>query len=281
MISLIVCSINSAILQQLKTNVAKTIGCEFEIIVVDNKQNEFSIFTAYNFGAFKARYEILCFVHEDIEFFSYNWGNVITHIFTTDKGVGLIGACGGIVKTELPTSWVDMPSKYYVSGLVEEKPLKIESSYNEYKEVVVIDGLFMATTKPIWKVFPFPKRDGFHGYDLYYSLGIGTFKKIVVVKGIKIIHHSRGSFSRKWFDVTLDVHKEFAESLPRSTATDKVMFSEIYALNAFKFIYHLHNSTLTFFKQAKLIKSYILLNRNINLKSKIKAIYYWTRLSRL
>ena len=66
MISLIICSRTADISDELKQNIATTIGCEYELCVIDNSRNEYSIFTAYNEGVRRAKGDILCFMHDDI-----------------------------------------------------------------------------------------------------------------------------------------------------------------------------------------------------------------------
>jgi glycosyltransferase involved in cell wall biosynthesis len=70
MISIIICSRNLGIDPKLSTNITSTIGCEYELIVIDNSQNKYSIFQAYNIGIEKSTSEIICFVHEDVLFHS-------------------------------------------------------------------------------------------------------------------------------------------------------------------------------------------------------------------
>ena len=66
MISIIICSRTPDISQELKQNIGTTIGCDYELVVVDNSSNDHSIFSAYNEGAEKAKSELLCFMHEDV-----------------------------------------------------------------------------------------------------------------------------------------------------------------------------------------------------------------------
>ena len=66
MISCIICSRRSDISAELKENIASTIGCEYELVAIDNSKKEYSIFSAYNEGVRRANGEILCFMHEDI-----------------------------------------------------------------------------------------------------------------------------------------------------------------------------------------------------------------------
>ena len=55
MLSLIICSRHSDISDKLKDNIQKTIIAEYELIVIDNSKNKYSIFSAYNEGVKKAR----------------------------------------------------------------------------------------------------------------------------------------------------------------------------------------------------------------------------------
>ncbi len=66
MISLIICSRKSDISNSLKENIERTIGTDYELIVIDNSTNKYSIFSAYNEGVRRSKGDILCFMHEDI-----------------------------------------------------------------------------------------------------------------------------------------------------------------------------------------------------------------------
>ncbi|MGB3132870.1 MAG: glycosyltransferase, partial [Saprospiraceae bacterium] len=74
MISIITCSRAKDISTELRKNIVQTIGIEHEIIVFDNSANKHSIFQAYNIGASRAKYEILCFVHDDLFYMTQDWG---------------------------------------------------------------------------------------------------------------------------------------------------------------------------------------------------------------
>ena len=74
LISLIICSRKADISEELKQNIAETIGCEYELCVIDNSRNEYSIFSAYNEGVRRAKGDILCFMHEDVLFRTNKWG---------------------------------------------------------------------------------------------------------------------------------------------------------------------------------------------------------------
>ena len=93
MISLIICSRQPDIPQSLKENIAETIGVEYELVVIDNSKNQYSIFQAYNEGVRRAKLSYLCFMHDDILYHSPDWGKKVVEHFE-DKRVGAIGVVG-------------------------------------------------------------------------------------------------------------------------------------------------------------------------------------------
>lgn len=95
MISIIICSRKADISRELKDNIAATIGCEYELCVIDNSRNDYNIFTAYNEGVRRAKGDILCFMHEDILFHSEKWGTIVEEFFLEHAEAGLLGVIGG------------------------------------------------------------------------------------------------------------------------------------------------------------------------------------------
>ena len=77
MLSIVICSVLPERLLQISQNIHDTIGVEYEIIAIDNKEKKWPIARAYNEGACQARYPFLFFVHEDVKFHSQDWGSVI------------------------------------------------------------------------------------------------------------------------------------------------------------------------------------------------------------
>ena len=87
MISIIICSRRPDISASLRENIMETIGVEYEIIAVDNSNNEYSIVSAYNKRYSRSRFPFLCFLHEDVLFRIKDWGiNLVNHL--ADKKVG-------------------------------------------------------------------------------------------------------------------------------------------------------------------------------------------------
>ena len=97
MISIIICSRNKFLNDILAKNIQDTIGVVYEIILIDNSDNIYSIFSAYNEGINRSQYPYICFIHEDIMFRTSRWGNLICESFKSDQTIGMIGVIGSSV----------------------------------------------------------------------------------------------------------------------------------------------------------------------------------------
>ncbi|MEO8255383.1 MAG: glycosyltransferase, partial [Flavobacterium sp.] len=149
MISIIICSRTNKITNDLVQNIQQTIGSEYELIVIDNSQNRYSIFEAYNLGINKSKGDILCFIHDDISVVTQNWGQILHSIFDKNEKIGLIGIAGSKSKTRMPSAWWDCHQKDLYLNIVQhlvnkEKEHWVEGfKNNAIEEVVAIDGVFM------------------------------------------------------------------------------------------------------------------------------------------
>ena len=104
MLSIVICSKNKLLSNEFVDNIRNTVGVEYEIIHIDNSENKFTIFSAYNLGFYKSKYQYLCFVHDDVFFHSQNWGQrVIAHL--QDPKTGILGLAGGDLVSRVPASW--------------------------------------------------------------------------------------------------------------------------------------------------------------------------------
>ena len=81
MISIIICNRKKVLDPKLENNIKSTIGIEYEIINIDNSDNRYNIFQAYNKGIQKSKYPYICFMHDDILYHTVNWGkNIIDYL---------------------------------------------------------------------------------------------------------------------------------------------------------------------------------------------------------
>lgn len=228
MISIIISSINEVLLENVKINVAETIGLEHEIIAIDNSKGEKGICEVYNLGASLAKYDILCFMHEDIEIKTEHWGAIVAEIFNKQKP-GLLGIAGSTYKSATPSGWfppaefgtkswrinIEQDSKY------EDRP-KQHDYYNpnheSLSEVACVDGVWFCTTKTIALATKFDEKllKGFHGYDIDFSLNVGQKHKILVTYDILLYHASEGNFNSDWLREAIKVQHKWDYLLPKN-----------------------------------------------------------------
>lgn len=223
MISFIICSTTSCVNPSLIQNINNACSIEKEIILLDNSNNDYSIFSAYNEGVKKAKYDYLCFIHEDIVFKSDNVGDIIVHTFNNNPNVGLIGVVGAKVLPRMPFGWWAAGSKYKV-GTVREYPKKhkrdwkVGIGYGKIPilyEAVVCDGLFLCIRKKVFDNISWDDKTykGFHCYDMDICMAIiAQGMKIVIAENLLIDHYSFGNptesfacacslFNTKWYAV--------------------------------------------------------------------------------
>ena len=228
MISIIICSRKADIPQELKDNIAATIGCEYELCVIDNSRNEYNIFTAYNEGVRRSKGEILCFMHEDIVFHSNKWGKIIEDIYKLEEKYGVIGVIGGQFFPKTPTSYWEggCGIGQIIQGTMEHGKYKtwmngkaVETGDAKYAlvDAVAVDGLWMCAPKRLFDEgvirWDSDNFDSYHCYDM--DIGMQTIQAgyhVAVVGGIVIEHQSFGNTdmnyciqSQKLFDKWKDV----------------------------------------------------------------------------
>lgn len=224
MISIIICSINKTFAQQVQQNIAATIGVEWEAIVIDNTIAPKSITQVYNEGAAKARYDIVCFAHEDILFQTQNWGNKITDAFAADQNLGLIGVAGCKYKSKTPAGWFTGIKQFDCGNIKHFNRDNItETLYfnpqpgSLQQQVVVVDGVFLCSPKRVWQQIQFDETllKGFHLYDIDYSVRVAAKYTAMVTFEIDILHITKGNhFDNRWLNYTLIWHTHKKNQLP-------------------------------------------------------------------
>ena len=226
MISIIVCSANEDRLQQLKTNVAATVGLPYEFIGIDNSQAQQSLAAVYNYAGLKAKFDTLCFIHEDVILHTINWGRGLVQLFN-DGITGLVGISGAIYKSAFPGTWSTCDPSLYRTNSIQHfagKSKPIATNTNNRKlyaaQVAVIDGVFMATTKKIFEQYRFDEQllKGFHGYDIDYALQVSRQYKVKVTYGLLLEHLSEGKLSQAWLSDSIAIHKKWKAHLPVDVA---------------------------------------------------------------
>jgi hypothetical protein len=226
MISLIICSRNSEISPLLKKNITETIGVGYEVIIIDNSQNKYSIFQAYNEGVRKSIFPYLCFMHEDILFHTKDWGCKVIEHFKNPQ-VGLIGVVGGHYMPQCPASWwsTQYNSGQFIQGFYDKHKYNTETiSCSRYKKpnetslnVAAVDGFWFCIPRKLFSVVKFDEETfkEFHFYDTDICFQIiNQNKEVRVVFDILIEHSSRGTQNGAFLEQRVICYNKWAHFLP-------------------------------------------------------------------
>lgn len=225
MISIIICSISPEFLGQVKENISDTIGLEYELLVWDNRQANIGLCEVYNRMAGQAKFEFICFLHEDIYFERTGWGIDLISLFNSRNELGVIGVAGSKYKSAAYSGWYTGIGDFDCADLVHIERGKVRHIYlkpdidhnTHYEDVVCIDGVFICCRKEIWQKIRFNDNDlkGFHYYDLDFSLRASQICSVSVLYNLKLVHVTNGGdFGDKWVVTTFHFHKYFLNRLP-------------------------------------------------------------------
>lgn len=224
MISVIICSINKGFALQVKKSIEATIGVTWESIVIDNTEFPQSLTQVYNIGASRSKYDLLCFMHEDIIFQTQNWGTKLLEYFANDNSLGLVGVAGSKYKSKTPAGWysslaeLDCCNITHINTENEEQKIYFNPLPGSLiQPVVVLDGVFLCCPKKVWQDVKFDDilLKNFHLYDIDFSVRVAGKYKVIVTFEIDILHITKGGhYGNKWLEETLLWHKERKAALP-------------------------------------------------------------------
>ena len=234
MISLITCSIKPDICRRMLDSVSSTIGIEYETIVYDNREKNNGICKAYNEAASNATGDYLCFVHEDIEIKTKNWGKDLIEFVSDNPDCGVIGLAGGYYAPRNFSGWgVDLKAisvKIFnpVSSDNREWTCHYFNPYEDvFSKVICIDGLFLFVKREIWQENKFDERiQGFHFYDLDFSFAIAQKYQNYVYFGMDVYHYSGGSKDKTYCENMYEFQKKWKNNLPYFLPGYEVSFRE-------------------------------------------------------
>ena len=223
MLSIIIASVDKVQLQNISENIAATVGVPYEIIATENSGAQKGICQIYNEGIDKAKYDILCFIHEDIHIKTDGWGNILATLFT-DPQLGLVGVAGAAYLPISPSTGGGVNSNAVYMNILQSFKFQDKETVHDYlnprneklSEVAYVDGVWLCTTKKVAAQFKFDVETcpGFHGYDVDFSLAVGTKYKVAVTFEILINHFSEGNFDRTWMEDNIRVFSKWNSRLP-------------------------------------------------------------------
>ncbi|MEO7922237.1 MAG: glycosyltransferase [Chitinophagaceae bacterium] len=223
MISIVICSVNTGNLSEVNKSISTTIGIEYELLIWDNQRENKGLCEVYNMMAEKARFDYVCFLHEDIIFETNNWGIRLVDIFSKQPTTGVIGVAGSKYKSIAFSGWYTGIKEFDCANITHRFSYGDELIYlrpvdnNEQEEVVCLDGVFICARKKIWDTIRFDqeKLPGFHFYDIDFSTRAAAICAIVVTYEIGLIHITKGGdFGDNWVKVAISYHLAMKKQLP-------------------------------------------------------------------
>ncbi|MEJ7663695.1 MAG: glycosyltransferase [Hymenobacter sp.] len=162
---------------------------------------KYGICEAYNKGAARSKYSIVCFMHEDIYFHTLNWGQLVVEILADEK-IGVLGVAGGTYVADAPGSWNSCGSEYIVMQIQHTvngrtQLDRLVPEHGNLFPVAAVDGVWMCCRKAVWQDSPFDATvfPGFHFYDVDFCTRIFPTHQICVTTAVLIEHFSRGSYT--------------------------------------------------------------------------------------
>lgn len=160
-------------------------GCSFEIIIVDNGSTDVTqqtftvgagfkpaltyirntenlgVAKALNLGAESAKYDILCFMHNDVFIYKKKWVSEICKFIFNIPTPGVVGLFGAKTIRE--------DASFRGKSIVYAK--RVSAKSKPFEKVAVVDGLLMAMKKTVFKnVGGFCEDFYVHYYDKDISL---------------------------------------------------------------------------------------------------------------
>ncbi len=221
MISIITCHYNDKNYLEFEESIKNTIGTDYEIVKIDNKESTTFLTRAYNDGVSAAKGDILVFAHEDILFNTQNWGIVLEEKLKDD--VGILGVAGTNLLFQNSQWWFSGAD--YCYGKVVHSPergVRARTVFSEAvgeHEVVVVDGVFMACRKSTIDNYSLSfdeTFDNYHFYDISFCLEASLKGlKNIVTYGIEIDHKSIGETGAEWNHYRSVFIRKYIDKLPR------------------------------------------------------------------
>ena len=281
MLSIIVSSYKEDDFNQFSKNVKETIGDDFQYEIIQQwNPGIIGICEAYNKGAEKSKYENLLFIHEDVLFETKNWGKTLIDYLQIDN-VGCIGVAGANYIPRTPTPWwviadyANSHLSHYNKKTNKRYNYTFSSDKNGLLETKLLDGVFIACQKKVWKQIKFNEDlKGFHGYDINFSLKVSENFQNYITNKISIVHFSHGSLTKEWLENLIIAYKE-SNSVNPTIDKNTELYSFNYFANQLRYLNFTMEDKMMYLNQYISYKKLGLKNW-IKAKRKIKLIkkYY-------
>jgi len=220
-IAVVICSRNNDERKnKIIEHVQSTCGCNVHIFYIYNPEGV-GLTEIYNtvLSPEKCEYDVIIYVHDDVEFLRKGWGAEILRLFNEHEDYGIIGVAGSAQFDENAAWW--QYEKKYGQVLHRHEGKSWLTSFSplldkDLQEVCVIDGLFIAVhRKRITKQFDKDLK-GFDYYDITFCLDnyLDGKTKIGVTTNIRLAHNSIGQMRETWYAAREYVNQKYKDYYP-------------------------------------------------------------------
>jgi len=202
-----------------------------KVQIIEKVNNgEKNLSQTYNEIISESNNDIIVLCHDDIYFDTKNWAEKLLKLFKKNEDYSIIGLAGTTMMPKSGMWWEDRTKMFGVVNH-EHEGKKWESrysdSFNELKEMVVIDGLFIALDKNKIKHGFDESVPGFHLYDVNFCIkNFLKGSKIGLTTNIRVTHKSIGMTNDSWDKNRQTFINKYSDLLPI-----KVKYTEDQKLN--------------------------------------------------
>lgn len=196
----------------------KTCGLK-DVEIIEYINNGEGLTKPYNQALKTAKYDIVAFLHDDIEIRTDNWGNKLLKHYKRNPEFGILGVAGTKYMGTSGRWWDDRKKMYGQVYHTSEGKTWLskysEDQGNQLEEVALVDGVFFSVCKSRLKKTFDETYIGFHFYDVTFCVAnhlAGV--KIGVHTDIKINHMSIGATNQEWEENRIVFASEYKPWLP-------------------------------------------------------------------
>lgn len=226
MISLIVCSDDDAAIARNFAHHRETAGTDVETLHVRSTAERLGLCAAYADGVARSTGDVLVFTHDDAYMVTPRWGAMVETFFASQDAIGVLGVAGSQRIVPERPSWFHLERPYVFGKVIHEidgrSVLSLYSRDNGLREVVVVDGVWFAARRSLFDDVAFDAAtfDGFHFYDLDFSMQARQHTKLAVTTDLLVKHRSAGRYDAAWEQYAERFRAKWASELPASCAPD-------------------------------------------------------------
>jgi len=185
---------------------------------------QYSLTELYNKGLKEASSDTIVFCHDDIIFETKNWGDKVLKHFEKNPDYSILGVAG--TDHMISGMWWEIRKAMY--GTVKHTDgnktweNKYSKSYgNQLKEMLVLDGLFLAVDRKILANGFDESFKGFHFYDISFCFENHiNGNKLGLISNIKLIHKSVGGTNEQWLENKKLFESKYSKDLPKNINED-------------------------------------------------------------